>query len=335
MKKTTWLVISVSFFSGSLSAGTQHDITYSWKKWIQSDQVCDGGYYNSPNSYVCPRGLTLERNDSIIASKDMTILVYGGKVDLKGKNDIGDVTNKINITVSSDDFLGDEGPFNIYGDVNSFGKVQLKKRVYVGGDISSSHDEVILSNATIDGDVTSGDKVITEGRDNLINGSILAHDDITLKKSIVKGNVTSSGGEVKIEESGNEIYGNIKALKDIELKGTKVVGNVTSEGHEVELEDAYGGNSVFGRVTALHEVEIKNSLVCGEVISLGSEVKLEQSQEGRNKGIYAYTNAIQASHKATVKNSSVCGSVVGHSYDFDNEKSIVVQMNLTVITRKP
>lgn len=320
MKKTTWLVISVSFFSGSLSAGTQHDITYSWKKWIQSDQVCDGGYYNSPNSYVCPRGLTLERNDSIIASKDMTILVYGGKVDLKGKNDIGDVTNKINITVSSDDFLGDEGPFNIYGDVNSFGKVQLKKRVYVGGDISSSHDEVILSNATIDGDVTSGDKVITEGRDNLINGSILAHDDITLKKSIVKGNVTSSGGEVKIEESGNEIYGNIKALKDIELKGTKVVGNVTSEGHEVELEDAYGGNSVFGRVTALHEVEIKNSLVCGEVISLGSEVKLEQSQEGRNKGIYAYTNAIQASHKATVKNSSVCGSVVGHSYDFDNEK---------------
>ncbi|EGQ8537527.1 hypothetical protein CGH54_20010 [Vibrio parahaemolyticus] len=190
----------------------------------------------------------------------------------------------------------------------------------IEGDIWGAKD-IVLSKVTVKGGVTSSaGQIKTEVNSNIIEGDVVAHGDVVLKHTVVRGDVTSKGGAVKTENLNNQVYGDIEALHEVVLKGTKVVGDIQSLGEEIKLEEAGGGNSVYGNLIALHQVEIKKSLVCGQVTSRGSEVKLENSKENKNRGIYAYTNAIQASHKATVKNSSVCGSVVGHSYDFDNEK---------------
>lgn len=315
-----------------------------------------GGYYHSYNDYVCPNGLYLHKWQSISSDRPMNILVYGD-VEFKGKNVIGSSIRPINILAKTSNVKG-RNQVQLFGNIEAHGSVELKNNIDINGFIYSSHGnvylesaevagnvtsltdgieikgtgnviesdiwgarDIVLSKVTVKGDVTSaGGQIKTERNNNTIDGDVVAHGDVILKQTVVRGDVKSKGGSVKTENSNNQIYGDIEASHEVVLKGTTVVGDIQSLGEEIKLEEAGDGNSVYGNLTALHKVEIKKSLVCGQVTSIGSEVKLENSKENKNRGIYAYKNAIQASHKATVKNSSVCGSVVGHSYDFDNEK---------------
>ncbi|HHF3085718.1 TPA: DUF6701 domain-containing protein [Vibrio diabolicus] len=315
-----------------------------------------GGYYHSYNDYVCPNGLYLHKWQSISSDRPMNILVYGD-VEFKGKNVIGSSIRPINILAKTSNVKG-RNQVQLFGNIEAHGSVELKNNIDINGFIYSSHGNVYLESAEVAGNVTSltdgieikgtgnviegniwgakdivlskvtvkggvtsiAGQIKTEVNSNNIEGDVVAHGDIVLKHTVVRGDVTSKGGAVKTENLNNQVYGDIEALHEVVLKGTKVVGDIQSLGEEIKLEEAGGGNSVYGNLIALHEVEIKKSLVCGQVTSRGSEVKLENSKENKNRGIYAYTNAIHASHNATVKNSSVCGSVVGHSYDFHNAK---------------
>ncbi|EJG1013634.1 hypothetical protein OMR72_003693 [Vibrio parahaemolyticus] len=359
MKRKIIAALFFGLFSLKSFSAETFDLTPYWsisKGAMKSRGNLCGGWYDLTGNYICPNGLSLNNGQSVVATHDVNIHVYGG-VELKGNNEIGDPVNSINIFSKNSDVKG-QNDIEIFGHVESFGAVDLKNDIEIHGLISVSHGKVYLEDAHIKGSVTSesdtveikgntnlieGDiwgakdivlskvtvkggvtssagQIKTEVNSNIIEGDVVAHGDVVLKHTVVRGDVTSKGGAVKTENLNNQVYGDIEALHEVVLKGTKVVGDIQSLGEEIKLEEAGGGNSVYGNLIALHQVEIKKSLVCGQVTSRGSEVKLENSKENKNRGIYAYTNAIQASHKATVKNSSVCGSVVGHSYDFDNEK---------------
>ncbi|EIJ2225443.1 hypothetical protein LIA61_003969 [Vibrio parahaemolyticus] len=359
MKRKIIAALFFGLFSLKSFSAETFDLTPYWsisKVAMKSRGNLCGGWYDLTGNYICPNGLSLNNGQSVVATHDVNIHVYGG-VELKGNNEIGDPVNSINIFSKNSDVKG-QNDIEIFGHVESFGAVELKNDIEIHGLISVSHGKVYLEDAHIKGSVTSESDTVeikgntnliegniwgakdivlskvtvkggvtssagqikTEVNSNIIEGDVVAHGDVVLKHTVVRGDVTSKGGAVKTENLNNQVYGDIEALHEVVLKGTKVVGDIQSLGEEIKLEEAGGGNSVYGNLIALHQVEIKKSLVCGQVTSRGSEVKLENSKENKNRGIYAYTNAIQASHKATVKNSSVCGSVVGHSYDFDNEK---------------
>lgn len=359
MKRKIIAALFFCLFSLKSFSAETFDMTPYWsisKGAMKSRGNLCGGYYHSYNDYVCPNGLYLHKWQSISSDRPMNILVYGD-VEFKGKNVIGSSIRPINILAKTSNVKG-RNQVQLFGNIEAHGSVELKNNIDINGFIYSSHGnvylesaevagnvtsltdgieikgtgnviesdiwgarDIVLSKVTIKGDVTSaGGQIKTERNNNTIDGDVVAHGDVILKQTVVRGDVKSKGGSVKTENSNNQIYGDIEASHEVVLKGTTVVGDIQSFGEEIKLEEAGDGNSVYGNLTALHKVEIKKSLVCGQVTSIGSEVKLENSKENKNRGIYAYKNAIQASHKATVKNSSVCGSVVGHSYDFDNEK---------------
>ncbi|HHX8486495.1 TPA: DUF6701 domain-containing protein [Vibrio diabolicus] len=359
MKRKIIAALFFCLFSLKSFSAETFDMTPYWsisKGAMKSRGNLCGGYYHSYNDYVCPNGLYLHKWQSISSDRPMNILVYGD-VEFKGKNVIGSSIRPINILAKTSNVKG-RNQVQLFGNIEAHGSVELKNNIDINGFIYSSHGnvylesaevagnvtsltdgieikgtgnviesdiwgarDIVLSKVTIKGDVTSaGGQIKTERNNNTIDGDVVAHGDVILKQTVVRGDVKSKGGSVKTENSNNQIYGDIEASHEVVLKGTTVVGDIQSLGEEIKLEEAGDGNSVYGNLTALHKVEIKKSLVCGQVTSIGSEVKLENSKENKNRGIYAYKNAIQASHKATVKNSSVCGSVVGHSYDFDNEK---------------
>lgn len=340
MKKYLFLVI-VWLMGVSHAFGKEFDITpiktYKWfvifDQWEprNAQSLCNNGQFHGkenervvPTTYECPTGFTLNPNDSIVSDHVMSIYARG-KVQLNGNNTIGSSGTHIDLINGTDEVVGDNGSYNIYGQIESHGKVQLKKNVHVFGSISSSHGEIILSQVTVDGDVTSHSSTIkTESTSNSIKGNVWAHGSITLKSTKVDGTLTSKGGEIKTESNGNEISGDIWALSKITLQDTKVTGDVTSEGEEVILEVSSNNNSneIHGNIWARSKVDIKNSLVCGSVVSQGHEVLLNDSKKNKNRGIYALTNAIHSHGKATVKDSSVCGVVwsAGNSYDFHKEK---------------
>ncbi|MGI3039085.1 DUF6701 domain-containing protein [Vibrio diabolicus] len=359
MKRKIIAALFFCLFSLKSFSAETFDMTPYWsisKGAMKSRGNLCGGYYHSYNDYVCPNGLYLHKWQSISSDRPMNILVYGD-VEFKGKNVIGSSIRPINILAKTSNVKG-RNQVQLFGNIEAHGSVELKNNIDINGFIYSSHGnvylesaevagnvtsltdgieikgtgnviesdiwgarDIVLSKVTVKGDVTSaGGQIKTERNNNTIDGDVVAHGDVILKQTVVRGDVKSKGGSVKTENSNNQIYGDIEASHEVVLKGTTVVGDIQSLGEEIKLEEAGDGNSVYGNLTALHKVEIKKSLVCGQVTSIGSEVKLENSKENKNRGIYAYKNAIQASHKATVKNSSVCGSVVGHSYDFDNEK---------------
>ncbi|CAM3087068.1 DUF6701 domain-containing protein [Vibrio mytili] len=336
MKKLIFLAL-IWMMSTATVLAKEYDITpeanYS-RWWIvkyfdgwtpkNADNLCNNGYLEGkdsenpvPTTYVCPNGLTLKNGDTIVSDSKMTIRVRG-TIQLAGNNQIGKSNAHIDLINETSDVIGDNGGYDIYGDIESHGKIQLKNRSHVYGSILSTHGEVILSQAVIEGNVTSKTSTIkTEQSDNIIRGNVEAAGTVTLKQTHVEGSVTSIGGEVKTEQSGNEIQGNISASSRVTLNETKVTGDVTSKGLEVILE---ANNQVHGNILALHKVDIKNSLVCGRVESTGSEVSLTNSKLDQNRGVYTLSEAIQSHGKATVKSSTVCGSVnsLSNSYDFND-----------------
>ncbi|MDW1911877.1 MULTISPECIES: DUF6701 domain-containing protein [unclassified Vibrio] len=327
MKKLICLALICMMSTANVLAKV-HDITPSWDwvRWVPegASDLCDNGSYQDrfnffvrPTTYVCPNGLTLNNGDTIVSDSKMTIRVRG-TIQLAGNNQIGKSNAHIDLINETSDVIGDNGGYDIYGDIESHGKIQLKNRSHVYGSILSTHGEVILSQAVIEGNVTSKTSTIkTEQSDNIIRGNVEAAGTVTLKQTHVEGSVTSIGGEVKTEQSGNEIQGDISASSRVTLNETKVTGDVTSKGLEVILE---ANNQVHGNILALHKVDIKNSLVCGRVESTGSEVSLTNSKLDQNRGVYTLSEAIQSHGKATVKSSTVCGSVnsKSHSYEYND-----------------
>ncbi|HCH2130359.1 hypothetical protein CGI66_20785 [Vibrio parahaemolyticus] len=355
MKKLIFLALIWAMGMANVLAA-EYDITpvatyHRWKWWKfagwvprNASNLCTGGFLEGqnnrtpqPTTYVCPYGVTLKSNDTIVSDSEMTIR-SGGGILLKGNNYIGNSIVPISL-VGSGEIKTEQDTNIISGNVTASGNITFKK-TQVGGNVSSQGGEVktevdnniILGNVTANGNITlkktqvggavtsQGGEVKTEADNNIILGNVTANGNITLKTTQVGGTVTSLGGEVKTESNENEIQGGVWALKKVTLKQTKVTGDVTSEGDEVLLESH---NQIHGNVLAHHKVDIKHSLVCGQVKSQGAEVSLNNSKFNQSYGVYAPSEAIHSFGKLTVKSSTVCGSVnsLSHSYDF-NDNSI-------------
>ncbi|EOU2550446.1 DUF6701 domain-containing protein [Vibrio parahaemolyticus] len=247
MKKTILFLISLSLSAFSYAKAVTHDLADS------GGNICDdsGAGQLDGTVYRCSTGsLTLRNGDSVIYSgnsggKPITLEVMHGDITLEGNNSVGSQQQRINLKTSS-------ASSSLQVMKPSENKKNKKK------DSNGYRDIVIKNGSTVWGD-------------------IYAHNDVTIKNSVIRGNITSDGGGVITEASGNKIFGN---------------------------------------VTALHAVAIKQALVCGTLESKGLTVTVENSKTngqgdggGNHNGVFALHNAIKSHGQVTLKQADVCGSI--------------------------
>ncbi|NMV28217.1 hypothetical protein HKB32_03435, partial [Vibrio parahaemolyticus] len=115
-------------------------------------------------------------------------------------------------------------------------------------------------------------------------------------------------------KNGSTVWGDIYAHNDVTIQNSVIRGNITSDGGDVTTKAS--GNKIFGNVTALHAVAIKQALVCGTLESKGLTVTVENSKTngqgdggGNHNGVFALHNAIKSHGQVTLKQADVCGSI--------------------------
>ncbi|MFW0985710.1 DUF6701 domain-containing protein [Vibrio parahaemolyticus] len=255
MKKTILFLISLSLSAFSYAKAVTHDLADS------GGNICDdsGAGQLDGTVYRCSTGsLTLRNGDSVIYSgnsggKPITLEVMHGDITLEGNNSVGSQQQRINLKTSS-------ASSSLQVMKPSENKKNKKK------DSNGYRDIVIKNGSTVWGD-------------------IYAHNDVTIKNSVIWGNITSDGGGVITEASGNKIFGN---------------------------------------VTALHAVAIKQALVCGTLESKGLTVTVENSKTngqgdggGNHNGVFALHNAIKSHGQVTLKQADVCGSISSQASQYN------------------
>ncbi|EHR6441806.1 hypothetical protein V8073_003786 [Vibrio parahaemolyticus] len=255
MKKTILFLISLSLSAFSYAKAVTHDLADS------GGNICDdsGAGQLDGTVYRCSTGsLTLRNGDSVIYSgnsggKPITLEVMHGDITLEGNNSVGSQQQRINLKTSS-------ASSSLQVMKPSENKKNKKK------DSNGYRDIVIKNGSTVWGD-------------------IYAHNDVTIKNSVIRGNITSDGGGVITEASENKIFGN---------------------------------------VTALHAVAIKQALVCGTLESKGLTVTVENSKTngqgdggGNHNGVFALHNAIKSHGQVTLKQADVCGSISSQASQYN------------------
>ncbi|HHF3095149.1 TPA: DUF6701 domain-containing protein [Vibrio diabolicus] len=255
MKKTILFLISLSLSAFSYAKAVTHDLADS------GGNICDdsGAGQLDGTVYRCSTGsLTLRNGDSVIYSgnsggKPITLEVMHGDITLEGNNSVGSQQQRINLKTSS-------ASSSLQVMKPSENKKNKKK------DSNGYRDIVIKNGSTVWGD-------------------IYAHNDVTIKNSVIRGNITSDGGGVITEASGNKIFGN---------------------------------------VTALHDVTIKQALVCGTLESKGLTVTVENSKTngqgdggGNHNGVFALHDAIKSHGQVTLKQADVCGSISSQASQYN------------------
>ncbi|TOB99589.1 hypothetical protein CGJ94_25420, partial [Vibrio parahaemolyticus] len=139
MKRKIIAALFFGLFSLKSFSAETFDLTPYWsisKGAMKSRGNLCGGWYDLTGNYICPNGLSLNNGQSVVATHDVNIHVYGG-VELKGNNEIGDPVNSINIFSKNSDVKG-QNDIEIFGHVESFGAVDLKNDIEIHGLISVS-----------------------------------------------------------------------------------------------------------------------------------------------------------------------------------------------------
>ncbi|NMS48445.1 hypothetical protein HKB15_29770, partial [Vibrio parahaemolyticus] len=84
----------------------------------------------------------------------MSIWVYNGDVEFKGRNVIGSSIDPINILAKTSNVKG-RNQVQLFGNIEAHGSVELKNNIDINGFIYSSHGNVYLESAEVAGNVTS------------------------------------------------------------------------------------------------------------------------------------------------------------------------------------
>ncbi|EGQ9764363.1 DUF6701 domain-containing protein [Vibrio alginolyticus] len=240
MKKTILFLISLSLSAFSYAKAVTHDLA------DLGVNICDdsGAGQLDGTVYRCSTGsLTLRNGDSVIYSgnsggKPITLEVMHGDIMLKGNNSVGSKQQRINLKTSS-----------------ASSSLQVMKPSENKKKDSNGHRDIGIKNGST------------------VWGDIYAHNDVTIQNSVIRGNITSDGGDVTTKASGNKIFGN---------------------------------------VTALHAVTIKQALVCGTLESKGHTVTVKNSKsngKGSQKGVFALRDAIKSHRRPVLKQADICGSI--------------------------
>ncbi len=211
-----------------------HTATINWGDGIyeggavdqDADTVSAEHVYTAPGIYTVE--ITVEDSDGEAGSDSFDITVFHGFFSAcVSANKVGD-----DLQVEEDA----SAYCSIYGE----GKVELKKRAVVSGDLVARTKEAKIEEAAT------------------VGGSVASDSKIELKKNAEVGGDVTSGDDVKLED-GSSVGGDVTAAGKVELKGTAIVGGTINE---------------YASVPALPEV----TQVTVEVSASGADVTVRKNE---------------------------------------------------------
>lgn len=255
-----YLVVSlllITLFYSSVASATDYYFYANWLwNWWSNLPTCNNGNwsYNNNAQFTCSGSVELQNGDTISASTSITIVISSGTLVLDGNNTIGDSTNNVDLSVTSNSLSANQpngsGSSVIYGDVTAQGNGLTLKNTSVTGAVTDSSGKVSITGGTISGAV-SGNGVFASGAtlNSGVNGN---SSGVTLTGSTVTGNVIASAGTISIANttipSGSVAGGNGVAIS----VGGSTIGTATnsvsiSTNNTINLST---NTTVYGNVTA-------------------------------------------------------------------------------------
>ncbi len=165
-----YLVAAVLWLGMSVAVAATYTLPADFARF--NNDTADGECSLSGSTITCSDDLKLDKNDVLIVSQPMTIIV-DGDVEIGDNAEVntgqaaswltieatGDFDAKknstlnANIVVDEDVEIGDNVVMT--GDIEAVGKVEVKKNAVVNGNISSEDEVKIEKNATVNGDVNA------------------------------------------------------------------------------------------------------------------------------------------------------------------------------------
>lgn len=258
--KRGYLVVSlllITLFYSSVASATDYYFYANWLwNWWSNLPTCNNGNwsYNNNAQFTCSGSVELQNGDTISASTSITIVISSGTLVLDGNNTVGDSTNNVDLSVTSNSLSANQpngsGSSVIYGDVTAQGNGLTLKNTSVTGAVTDSSGKVSITGGTISGAV-SGNGIFASGAtlNSGVNGN---SSGVTLTGSTVTGNVIASAGTISIANStipsGSVAGGNGVAIS----VGGSTIGTATnsvsiSTNNTINLST---NTTVYGNVTA-------------------------------------------------------------------------------------
>jgi len=213
-------------------------------------------------SYNCSANVSLNNNDSVALTADVTLNI-GGDFDV-GKNVVID-NNGFLLTVDiTGDIDVDDGA-QVNANLDADGKIELGKNVIVNGNMTAGDDVVIGDDTNITGNIDAAGKIDINKR-VVISGDMTAIGEVKIGDDFnINGNISSND---KIDISKDAvIVGDLSALGDIKIgDDANITGNITSDG-KIEIDKRA---VITGDLNASDDIKIDQDIVInGDVTTIG------------------------------------------------------------------
>ena len=248
-------------------SGTVGDSTYP---------TCSGGAWSSSGStYTCTGSISLTAGDSIVGSKNITVVARAG-INLAGNNTIGSASKTVDLETAWGS-ISIAGTGNvIYGSLEvGSGSISIAG-ANVSGNVTTTSGSLTISDSTVSGTVTATSGAITLTRVALTGNIASGTGSVTLSgPSTVVGSI-AIGGPLSI--TGGSVSGNVSAGNGVTMTGATVFGgNVTSTNGPVSLV----GGRVAGSVAGQNGVTTTSgTVISGDVKASNGPISLSGGSVG-------------------------------------------------------
>ena len=277
MKKHWPACVLVFIVLGVVSTAAQAtEYNFSGSVGGSSYPTCSGGTWSSSSStYTCTGSISLIAGDSIVGSKNITVVARAG-INLAGNNTIGSTSKKVDLETTWGS-ISIAGTGNvIYGSLEvDSGSISVAG-ASVSGNVTTTSGSLTISDSTVSGTVTATSGAITLTRVALTGNIASGTGGVTLSgPSTVVGSI-AIGGPLSI--TGGSVSGNVSAGNGVTMSGATVFGgNVTSTNGPVSLV----GGRVAGSVAGHNGVTTTSgTVISGDVRASNGPISLSGGSVG-------------------------------------------------------
>lgn len=250
--------------------------------------ACAGGSWStSGDTHTCSGSIALATGDTIIPSKENSVLVANAGITLAGNSQLGSNLQPLTVRTTW-------GSIQISGSGNT-----------MYGDLESSSGAINISGSSHTGSITTNGAASIVA--STVDGTVSAQNGIQTTNAEITGSLTATSGSISL--SGGSVGGEVRSgCCSISANSSDLLGGATAHSGL-----AVSGGSIAGNfsLTALNAASFTNTTMSSGSISGASTITFDNSRIG----IQAPISATAGTGEITVTNgSTVYGSLSAPHY---------------------
>ena len=274
--------------------------------------TCSGGTWSASGStYTCTGSISLVVGDSIVGSKNITVVASAG-INLAGNNTIGSASKTVDLQTAS-------------GDISASNSAGVSSSFY--GNLTSGSGSFYLTNAIVYGSLTTDDEISLTG--GSVSGNVSGRNGVkTTNGTVIGGNVVAGAGSISL--SGGKVSGSVSSgCCTVTTYYTDIGSSVsTSAVGSSSSTVSITGGTIVGSITTTGGlgISIKSATVNASSISAGGNpIKISDStvtvsgaiSGGGNDGVTMTNSTVAAStisagtNPVKISGSTVSGAISG------------------------